>query len=41
VYVSDIRKIGRELAWRPETSFEEGLERLIGWAKENASLFRK
>ncbi len=41
VYVSDIRKIGRELAWKPETSFEEGLERLVGWVKENASLFRK
>lgn len=37
IYVSDIRKVGRELDWEPRVSKEEGLRRLIDWIRENAS----
>jgi CDP-paratose 2-epimerase len=30
-YVSDVRKLGRVLGWRPRISPEEGLEKLRGW----------
>jgi CDP-paratose 2-epimerase len=35
VYVSDIRKAGRELGWKPEVGPKEGLARLWQWAQEN------
>jgi CDP-paratose 2-epimerase len=31
VYVSDIRKAGRVLSWRPQVGLDEGLERLWRW----------
>lgn len=39
VYISDIRKAGRELNWQPEVSVEEGVGRLFAWVKQNQSLF--
>jgi CDP-paratose 2-epimerase len=35
VYVSDIRKAERELAWKPEMAPKEGIARLWAWAQEN------
>lgn len=40
-YAVDSSKIREELGWRPETSFEEGLERTIRWYRENESWWRK
>jgi CDP-paratose 2-epimerase len=35
VYISDIRKAEKEFGWRPETGFEEGMEKMIIWLKKN------
>lgn len=35
VFVSDIRKVDQELGWQPQVSVEEGIERLVGWLREN------
>jgi dTDP-glucose 4,6-dehydratase len=40
-YAIDSSKIREELGWRPETPFEEGLERTIRWYRENESWWRK
>lgn len=40
-YAVDSSKIREDLGWRPETSFEEGLERTIRWYRENESWWRK
>jgi nucleoside-diphosphate-sugar epimerase len=37
VWVADVRKIGRELGWRPTVSFEEGLARTAAWLRERPS----
>jgi dTDP-glucose 4,6-dehydratase len=34
-YALSSEKITRETGWRPETTFEEGLRRTIGWYREN------
>jgi len=39
IYVSDIRKIERELGWRPKTSVRHGIEQLCEWVGQNESLF--
>ena len=39
VYISDISKVQKDLHWHTSVPFEEGLERLIGWVKENRKLF--
>jgi len=39
VYVSDIRKAGRELEWRPKTSLDDGLGRLFEWVRSHRDLF--
>lgn len=39
VYISDIRKAGRELGWRPRIGVEEGVRRLVAWVQENRRLF--
>ena len=39
VYVSDIRKIERDLGWRPRTSVRAGIERLLTWVRDNRALF--
>ncbi|PIN86676.1 epimerase [Candidatus Woesearchaeota archaeon CG10_big_fil_rev_8_21_14_0_10_44_13] len=30
-----IRRAEEELGWKPKTSFEEGMKRYVGWAREN------
>ena len=39
VYVSDIRKAGRELGWQPRVGVEEGVRRLYEWVAANRVLF--
>ena len=39
VYISDITKIKDLLGWEPKVSPEEGVRKLIEWAKENKGLF--
>jgi CDP-paratose 2-epimerase len=39
VYVSDIRKAERDLAWRPKVSLQDGVERLWRWVDTNVHLF--
>jgi CDP-paratose 2-epimerase len=41
VYVSDIRKAGRDLGWAPSISMEDGLARLSEWIGANGGVFRK
>jgi dTDP-glucose 4,6-dehydratase len=36
-YAIDPGKIGRELGWRPETAFEEGIERTVEWYLANTA----
>ena len=38
VYVSDIRKAQRELAWAPKVGIEEGVERLLAWVQAHRDL---
>jgi len=38
VYVSDTRRVREELGWKPETSVDEGLAKLISWTQENKEL---
>ena len=35
VWVANPSKIERELGWKPQTSFEEGFSRFIGWLSED------
>ena len=39
IYISDIRKAGRELGWRPRVGVEEGIHRLYEWIVASRSLF--
>jgi CDP-paratose 2-epimerase len=39
VYISDIRKVEREIGWRPRVSVEEGTRRLYEWIRDNQELF--
>jgi len=39
VYVSDIRKIDRDLGWRPRTSVQNGIGRMFEWIRNNRNLF--
>lgn len=39
VYISDIRKAEKELAWIPEIEPEKGVKRIIDWVEKNISLF--
>jgi CDP-paratose 2-epimerase len=39
IFVADIRKAEQELAWRPQTGKEEGVERLYKWVAANRALF--
>jgi len=36
VYISDIRKAGRELGWEPMVEFEKGLLWLVTWLVQSA-----
>jgi len=35
VWVADVAKIERELGWRPEVGFEEGLQRTAAWLRDD------
>jgi len=39
VYISDITKIKRELAWKPTIGTYEGIKRIIKWVKKNKGFF--
>jgi CDP-paratose 2-epimerase len=39
VYISDVRKARRDLAWRPQVGVEEGLQRLYDWVTDHLDLF--
>jgi CDP-paratose 2-epimerase len=39
IFVSDIRKAGRELNWTPKVGVQEGITRLFDWVQANRSLF--
>ncbi len=39
IYVSDIRKAGRELGWQPHVGVEGGVRRLYEWVVANQNLF--
>ncbi|HPZ07773.1 MAG TPA: GDP-mannose 4,6-dehydratase [Candidatus Eremiobacteraeota bacterium] len=39
VYISNISKAEKELAWRPKISVEEGITRLFKWIAKNIELF--
>ncbi len=39
IYISDIRKAGRDLGWRPQVPIAEGVERLCRWIEANPELF--
>jgi CDP-paratose 2-epimerase len=39
IYISDIGKIKGELGWQPQVKFDEGIQRIFNWVKENRSLF--
>lgn len=38
-FVSDIRRVERELGWKPATGCQQGLEQLYDWVAQNHSLF--
>ncbi len=40
IYISDIRKAGRELSWSPKVSAAQGIARLNEWISENLCLFK-
>jgi dTDP-glucose 4,6-dehydratase len=40
-YAIDSSKIRRELDWRPETSFSDGMERTVAWYISNESWWKK
>jgi CDP-paratose 2-epimerase len=39
VYISDIGKVNRELNWKPQITFEDGIERLVRWVEANREVF--
>lgn len=39
LYVSDIRKAGKELGWLPKVDVEEGVKRLFDWVQANRQYF--
>jgi len=41
IYVSDIRKVGTILGWKPKTSVKSGIQKLTNWVKENQHLFQR
>jgi CDP-paratose 2-epimerase len=38
VFVADIRRIGRDLGWRPRVDVAQGLMRLHGWVRDNLAV---
>lgn len=39
IYVSDIRRVEKELGWKPTVGVEDGITRLFNWVSKNRSLF--
>lgn len=39
-YAIDPEKIGRELGWKPDTAFEDGIELTVDWYLQNADWLR-
>jgi CDP-paratose 2-epimerase len=39
IYISDIRKAERALAWKPEVAPSAGMEKMWRWVRENRNLF--
>ncbi len=39
IYISDVRKAGRDLGWQPHVGVEEGIRRLYDWVAANRRLF--
>ncbi|MAG16011.1 nucleoside-diphosphate sugar epimerase [Candidatus Woesearchaeota archaeon] len=39
VFIADISKAGHELGWAPKIKPEEGVQKLVDWAKENKDIF--
>ena len=39
VFIADIRKAARKLAWQPKIDLPTGMQRLFDWIAENQSLF--
>lgn len=39
IYISDIRKAGLQLGWRPRKSVADGVRRLVDWVKANPQYF--
>jgi len=40
VYISDIRKVSKELNWKPKISVEKGISKLYKWISKNKDMFR-
>jgi len=40
VYVSDIRRAGRLLRWKPTVSPRQGIEKMVAWISQNPRLFK-
>jgi CDP-paratose 2-epimerase len=38
VYISDIRRAGEVLGWRPRIGVAEGVARLVSWVKDNIEI---
>jgi CDP-paratose 2-epimerase len=41
VYISDIRKAGRELGWRPQVEWTTGVRRLVEWVRDNRDVLAR
>lgn len=39
VFISDNSKVEKELGWKIKNPYEKGLDKLLGWVKENKELF--
>ena len=41
IYISDIRRINRELKWKPKVGVKQGIQILVRWVESNKGLFEK
>ena len=39
IYVSDIRRVRRDLGWSPQVGVEDGIGRLVAWVRDHQDLF--
>ena len=39
IYVSDLRKVGQELGWKPRIDPEGGIDELVSWVASNREMF--